>query len=192
MIGALVAGITGSAGVLNSFESIATATGTGSSATITFSSIPSGFKHLQIRGISRNAGTSGNYESTLLRFNSDSGNNYSAHYLIGNGSSASAYAWTNESGGYGSFTTTANAITSTMAAYVIDILDYTNTNKYKTTRILNGFDNNGTGASSFNQGIVGISSSLWLNTAAITSISIVTNSNWTTSTTFALYGIKEA
>lgn len=172
------------------FESIATVSGTGASATITFSNIPSTYQHLQIRGIARSASTSGNYESTSFRFNSDSGSNYSGHYLIGSGSNAESYAWTSQTSGFGAFTTTSNALSNAMAIFVVDILDYANSNKYKTVRTLNGFDNNGTGSSSYNQGIVGLSSSVWMSTSAITSVSVITNANWTTSTSFALYGIK--
>jgi len=62
-----------------SYESIASASGTGSSGTITFSSIPSTYTHLQIRGIGRNS-----YPSTQVnvRFNSDTGSNYAIVYAF--------------------------------------------------------------------------------------------------------------
>lgn len=180
MIGALVAGITGSGGAsLSSYESIATATGTGSSNTITFSSIPSTYTHLQIRGIMLN--TPGSGDNMSVRFNSDSGSNYAYHQLTGDGASAAA--------------TGASSVTLMLGAYhtatqygatVIDILDYKNTSKNKTMRTLHGSDANGSG-------FVILRSGLWMNTNAITSISLLAGSgNWTTATTFALYGIKEA
>lgn len=190
LIGSKIYGFGSSTTIVTSFDSIATQVGTGSSATITFSSIPSTYQHLQIRGIARNATASGNYESTFFRFNGDTGNNYSGHYLIGSGSAAESYAWTSNAGIYGTFTTTSNALSNNMSVFIVDILDYANPNKNTTIRVLNGFDNNGTGASSYNQGIMGLSSGVWLNTTAVNSISINTNSNWTTSTSFALYGIK--
>jgi len=173
-----------------SFESIATLSGTGSSGTITFNSISGTYKHLQIRGIGRSGDTTGNYANTNFRFNGDTGSNYAGHYVIGNGASASAFAWSSQTFALGPFSTNANALTSNYALFVIDILDYTDTNKYKTIRTLNGFDNNGTGSTDFNKGIVGLSSGLWMSTSAITSISIINNGSWTTDTTFALYGIK--
>ena len=177
---------------IGSFESIATATGTGSSGTITFSSIPSTYTHLQIRGIARSDYSTGNYVSTSYRCNGDTGNNYTGHYVAGNGASASAYGWSSQNQSYGPFTTTANAGSNTMAAFVIDILDYANTNKYKTIRTLNGYDNNASGTSDFDKGAAEISSGLWMSTSAINSFSILVAANWTTSTTFALYGIKGA
>jgi hypothetical protein len=73
-----------------------------------------------------------------------------------------------------------------MSGYVIDILDYANTNKYKTTRTLGGFDANGSGEQ-------GLFSGLWMSATAVTSIDLIaTSGNWTTDTRFALYGIKGA
>jgi hypothetical protein len=69
---------------------------------------------------------------------------------------------------------------------VIDILDYTSVNKNKTVRLLTGVDRNGAG-------LVVARSGAWYNSStAISSITLTeTNgNNWTTDTTFALYGIK--
>jgi hypothetical protein len=66
------------------YDSIATATFTGSALSVTFSSIPSTYTHLQIRGLARTP--SGN-DQIDLRFNGDSGNNYSMHGLSGDGAS---------------------------------------------------------------------------------------------------------
>jgi len=49
--------------------------GSGGSATISFTSIPSTYKHLQIRGIARNTSGSG-FNKMNIRFNSDSGSVY--------------------------------------------------------------------------------------------------------------------
>ena len=67
---------------------------------------------------------------------------------------------------------------------IIDILDYTNTNKYKTTRMISGYDVNGA------TGFIQQSSGLWMNTSAINRIDLVSSGNFTTASTFALYGVK--
>jgi len=191
MIGALVAGITGSGGAsLSSYESIATATGTGSSDTITFSAIPSTFKHLQIRGIARSAGVSTSLTNLLLRFNSDTGTNYVFHYLLGNGSAASATGFTTQTSiQMREGLIRASMLANTNTVYVIDILDYGSTTKNKTTRTLAGIEENDTNTASR----INITSGLWMNTSAVTSISLVSASgNLDSTTTFALYGIKEA
>jgi hypothetical protein len=168
-----------------SYESIATATGTGSSSTITFSSIPSGFKHLQLRGYTYGSG--GGASNARITFNSDSGSNYASHLIYGDGATVTAtgaasqtFAWYSI---YASSAGSANGIPVT----IVDILDYGSTSKNKTIRALSGFDNNGSGR-------IYIYSGLWMSTSAITSIELKNEdaSNWTTSTRYALYGIKEA
>jgi hypothetical protein len=164
----------------NSYESIATVTvGSGGASDITFSSIPSTYTHLQIRGIARGSGD-GQLDTTL---NSDTGANYSCHSALGYGSGAAPNAESNSS----KITMEAytNA-TSVFAAYIIDILEYTNTNKYKTTRNLAGYDNNSAGRVSINSGN-------WRNTNAITSVTLTARSQtFQQYTQFALYGIKGA
>ena len=174
---------TGVAASTNSYESIATVTvGAGGSASVSFSSIPSTYKHLQIRGIGR-TDRAVTYTSNIIRFNSDSTNtNYSQHELLGNGTAASA------GGGANSSIYTLIPGTSTTASVfegdIIDILDYADTNKYKTVRILSGYDANGSGVIFFGSGS-------WRNTSAISSISLTaTSGNIVQYSSFALYGIK--
>lgn len=166
------------------FESIATFNGNGSSGTISFTSIPSTYKHLQLRMILRSTRT-GTANGTNFRFNSDSSNAYSFHRLIGNGSSASADGYANNDAAW-TVQLSASALSNTYAASIIDILDYQNTSKIKTVRNLTGYDLNGSGS-------IYLSSSGWYNTAAINRIDIYADGsgNWTTGTQIALYGIKE-
>lgn len=166
--------------VTNSYESIATYSGTGSSGTITFTSIPSTYKHLQIRWIAT-ASTGG---AIYINLNSDGGSNYSAHNINGNGSTAGAQAQSAASNPLiirnGGITTTGN----TMTAGVFDLIDYGNTSKNKTWRNLGGYDANGSG-------LIELASGAWYNTAAVTSLSIIHNGgNFNTNSQFALYGIK--
>lgn len=166
--------------VPTAFESIASATGTGSSGTITFSSIPSTYASLQIRF---NAKDQNGGETILLRFNGDTASNYSTHRLDGNGSTASA-------GGFlGSFIYAYGVQVGTNATYmangIIDIHNYANTSQYKTVRTFSGMDANGSGE-------MDLLSGNWRNTVAVTSLtlSIGAGSYFSTNSTFALYGIK--
>lgn len=174
LVGLLDLGVAAST---TSYESIATASPSGSS-TFDFTSIPSTYKHLQIRYATK--GTS-NGTGIRIRFNSDTGSNYYIHYLYGTGSGSPvglAQGLTT-SGVIGEVTTTADV----QSSGVIDILDYLSTNKNKTVRTLFGYDNNGSGTMYFN-------SVLWSATpAAITSITIFPSSGTITGS-FALYGIK--
>ena len=168
------------------FESIATTTLTSSQSSITFTSIPAGYAHLQVRITSlSDITTVAGGANINLTFNSDSGSNYAWHELYGTGASAAAGAGTSQTfikTGY-----TADSSTSYTGASVIDILDYTNTNKYTTVRALSGSDINGSG------GYILFRSGLWLNTNAVTSITLTNQSgNLKQYSHFALYGIKSA
>lgn len=167
-----------------SFDSIATANGTGSSGVITFSSIPSTYKHLQLRAIVRNTGSGSNEQTLLITTNSDTGANYATHRLAGNGSTAYAQAYTSGTAIAPYFNPENGTTSNTYGTCIIDLLDYANTSKNKTFRILGGVDFNGSGT-------VGLVSGAWFNTNAITSITLTSGGgNWTTATQFALYGIK--
>jgi hypothetical protein len=169
----------------NSFESIATTiVGSGGTSTITFNTIPSGYKSLQIRALSHSTG--GTQPAMIMTFNSTS-TNYYWHGLEGNGS-GTPYGYTAgslNSGIYIYSTAGSSYNSSIYSAHVIDILDYQNTNKYKTTRSLGGEDANGSGYLSFNSG-------LWQSTSAINRIDITLASSLTfaENSHFALYGIK--
>lgn len=170
--------------ITSSYESIATVTvGSGGAANAEFTSISSDYTHLQIRMLVRNTSTSNGYTA---RFNSDSGSNYTRHLLIGNGSSASAAGDASQTKISLSDAAISTSTASVFGASVCDILDYKNTNKYKTVRTLGGFDNNGNGGIFFNSG-------LWMNTNAITSITITPDAgNFAQYSSFALYGIRGA
>jgi len=173
-------------------DSIATVTvGSGGAANVEFTSIPSTYTHLQIRGILRDSRATYGNGSGFIEFNSDTAANYSWHQLLGDGSNPIAYSGANASymqysGGAGD-----GAPANTFGVMIIDILDYANTNKYKTIRTLDGVDINGTVAGY--GGIAELASGSWRSTSAITSIKIRPNSpNYKQYTSFALYGIKSA
>ena len=175
----------------NSYESISTVTvGSGGSATVTFSSIPATYTHLQIRIFGQTSrGTYGNDQMTM-RVNGDTGSNYSSHILSGDGASASASGAATQTSINLSFKL-GSTTSSAFGAFIIDALDYANTSKYKTIRNLAGVDINGT-ISSFG-GEVELSSGLWQSTSAITSLTFTpVNANFTQYSSFALYGIKGA
>ncbi len=165
------------------YDSLATVTVPATAvASIEFAGIPSGYKHLQIRYVAIPSSTAAIYR-IRGQFNSDTGNNYATHLLYGGGASAAAAAasTTNQfTAGSSVLGLTANQV----VVGILDIFDYSNTNKYKTARILAGGDFNGSGEVDLNSG-------LWMNTAAITSIKLYFDTaNLKQYSSFALYGIK--
>ena len=149
-------------------------------ANITFSSIPNTYEHLQIRLLGVSAAT-----YSELAFNSDFGANYSWHQLttdattisVGGGASANQI-----------YAAQLGGSTSVPSVTVIDILDYSNSNKNKTVKLLNAVDANGSGFIYFRSGA-------WMNTNAISTIRIAAQGStgtFASGTHAALYGIKRA
>ena len=163
--------------VANSFFSITTTTLNSAQSSIEFTNIPQTYTHLQIRGILRNTTALAN---NRIQFNSDTGSNYSWHEIYGDGSSAGPNASTSASYMYtGNHPTTS----STFSVYIVDILDYRDTNKFKTVKTLSGYDLNGSG-------VVGLRSGNWRSTSAITSIKFYPGSDsFAQYSSFALYGV---
>ena len=163
-------------------ESIATVSvGSGGASSIEFTSIPGTYQHLQIRLTARTTRTASELDGMNIRFNSDSGGNYSQHWVQGNGAAAAAAGYASQTRGWlGYFGTNGGQI----GCGVVDILDYASTSKNKTVRTVSGTDANGSG-------MVTIDSSAWFNTSAITSILIYPDYNpFAQHSTAALYGLR--
>lgn len=165
-------------GAAPAYELISTTVLGGTQASIAFSSIPSTYKHLQIRVVGRLATVTNN--QMQIRFNGDTAANYSWHSLTGSDTSVASTDSTSQT-----------AISAGVVGYnanifsgsVIEVLDYASTSKNKTVRSLHGV----------NDGIVrvGLHSGLWLSTSAISSISISdNNASFAAGSRFSLYGIK--
>lgn len=177
-------------GSTNSYESIQTYTLGSSQSTVTFSTIPSTYKHLQLRLFLRGDSTGGNFnDNILLRFNSDSGSNYTRHLLyVQDNSGPLTFSAANTTSAFaGAAPNASTGISNVFAGGVTDILDYADTNKFKTVRTLQGYDTNGGGKQRLS-----FESSAWRSTSAITSITITSDNadNWVQYSSFALYGIK--
>ena len=167
----------------SSFESIASITPSGV-ATVTFSSIPQTYKSLQIRGICTDAGVN----TLLMRMNGVTTTSYASHTLETDGTTVVASGGaTQTSMQVAGRTYGLSNSASYFAGVIFDIHDYASTTKNKTVRCFSGFDGNGTAGA---PGMVGISSGVFVNTAAVTSITLSIASNFSSGTTFALYGIN--
>lgn len=157
------------------YDSIATVTvGSGGSSSISFTSIPQTYTHLQIRLLAKNA-DGGAFGGTSMTINGGAGE--ARHDLYGTGSATGA------SGVSGSLLVYIGG-TAQFGVGIVDILDYTNTNKTKTSRALSGVDNNGSG-------LVALESGLETSQTAISSLTFTSNSgNFAEYSHFALYGVK--
>ena len=180
MIGSLIGIIAssgGAAGGVTSYESIATVTvGSGGASSISFTSIPSTYQHLQIRYTAR---TNRSATSDILNITLNGSATTTGHYLYGTGSTVLA-------GVLNSFVgwATANSTASnTFGTGIIDVLDYANTNKNRVLRSLVGWDGNGDGE-------ISLTSVLQTSTTALSSLTITPTGSFVQYSSFALYGIK--
>jgi len=153
-----------------------------------FTGIPQTFTHLQVRIYGRSVFDRGAGDvspvNNYVRFNGDAGNNYSNHSLSGTGSSiASSGSASNTAVVLGGTNPALRTLTGVYSNIIIDILDYANTNKNKTVKIIAGYDANGTGS-------VGMHSSVWLSTSAISTVGLFNDANYAIGTRFDLYGIS--
>jgi len=164
--------------VSGDFESIAKVTLATSAASITFSDIPQGYKHLQVRGMF-NCSTATNPYIRIGSGSIDSGANYAWHHLWGNGTSANSNQGSNQTYMFCNY----NPSSSYFSTQVTDVLDYSSTAKNATIRTFAGSDTNG-GTSE-----VAVWSGHWRNTAGVTHLQIA-GATFLQYTTAALYGIR--
>lgn len=183
VIGTSTSAMSGSLTSYNNFASIATQVITSNTSSIVFRNIPQYYSHLQLRVYARGStnATSG-YPYHI--YNGDTSANYSSHFMTGNGITTAAAAYVNSAQPLSMNFPCANSSANIFGYAVIDIMDYTSTNKFKTSRIMNGWDNNSTG-NCF------VFSHVWNSFAPISSITLVgwDIANFVSGSHVALYGI---
>lgn len=166
-------------------ELISTTILSSTASSVTFSSIPSTYKHLQIRATMRANRSGAESEIFALRINGDTAANYSAHVLLGNGGSVSSTSYTGESYIRGEAFAANDDITNAFGATVIDVLDYANATTYKQTRFASGR----CGSTQF---AISVRSGSWRSTSVVSSVTLLTyfGSSFVAGSRFSLYGIK--
>ena len=166
------------------YEPIATNTLSSAAASITFSSIPATYTDLRVV-FSNVKISSSSSNVAYLRFNADTGGNYSFTTVYGNGSGTFSVTGTSGDGYTGIQLNTGPVSTTIPQFYTADVFSYT-ASIFKTSLLTASQDQNGSG---FVVSAVG----LWRSTAAITSLTLVHSAtDFATGTTATLYGIKNA
>jgi hypothetical protein len=161
---------------VSAYTALANVTLGSSASTVTFSSISQAFRDLIIV-MSPMAVVNGG--QPFLRINSDSGANYSSVYAEGDGSSTNSGGSVSPNSIY--LTRTYYLVSDTKrSSMVINLLDYSVTNKHKTVLFRGNQVDSG----------VGMGVGRWASTSAITSIEITGNGTFASGSTFALYGVS--
>lgn len=173
-----------SGGAAGAMELIATQVLSSAASTVTFSSIPQGFKHLQIRIVARTNTTGFTATDVFMEFNSSTSGYYKRHSLLGAGTSVSSNGDSTTTHAHAGFITTNFQPTSIFGNSIIEVLDYSSSSKNTTIRGLNGYAQAGNNFLQF-------FSSLWANTAAVNSIKLdAVQGDFITGSRFSLYGFK--
>ena len=174
---------------VGSYDSIASITTDGSASTYTFSSIPSNYKHLQVRLNTRGAGSANVYNSwfTLYVNGVRTGTSYSQADLYGNSSTVAAgLNYRNQANLQPFYNNGPDSPTNQFTASIVDIFNYTNTNMNKSIRVHNGAT---TSLGTTRLGTV-LSNAAFYSTSAITSVSFLFNNGNIADCKLSLYGIK--
>ena len=171
------------------FDSIATQIASGSGTTITFSSIPSTYKYLQLHCY---WAVPTSDTELLIRFNGDSSStSYNKNQLYANGTTS---AFTIATNSYTTNTAIAGPVyyggsSSAFVSSIVHIYDYAETDKVKTVHTLTGGSVDSAGAT---QGIFS-RMGLWNNPSSAVSSMVLTytggSGNILAGSSFALYGI---
>jgi len=159
----------------NTYVSIATQTASGSVSTYTFSSIPSTYTDLVLIV---NAGAAAT--DMYVRLNGDTATNYSQTWVEGRASGAISSRLSNRDAfnlDYEGFTTGAINVIATF-----QLMNYSNATTYKTALWREG------NVATSVEAHVG----LWRSTSAVTSLTVYAGGNFTSGSTFSLYGILAA
>lgn len=173
----------GPQGEFSTYTPIYAQTLSATTASVTFSNIPTTFTDLAIvlNGGNSRAGSAS--DSLTIRFNGDTGSNYSNTNLFGNGSTATSTR--NTSATTMRIGDVAGSTSGLNSTSIINILNYSNPTTFKTAL----------GRGNVSQSEVSARVGLWRNTSPITSVTVLAQegvANWTVGTTFTLYGIKAA
>lgn len=165
------------------YEPISSQTLSSAASSITFSSIPSTWTDLRLIFVGKSTNTGTGSDALIMRYNSDTANNYSYTHLRGDGTSVSANTYSNQTSLYGGEFSLGGSPGPSMTSF--DIFSYSG-NTYKSCLITNASNRNGAG---WVYNFVG----LWRSTSAITSITLSSvNYTMAIGTTATLYGIKAA
>ena len=180
-------GLLGAAGAAagSDFELIGTVVLSANQANVNFTSIPQTYRHLQLRGVVKGSWSS---DGDNIAFRLNGTNADITHGLSSSGARNNTLSSFSTGGSWVVFGTgNSSGAVNSFGAFIVDILDYGQTTKNKTIKALSGYETQDPGALR-----VGLTSSLRVSTAAVTSIQIASanSPNLVAGSRFSLYGMK--
>jgi hypothetical protein len=173
-------------GPYGAYESLASVNLTSAASSVTFSGIPSGYKHLQLRIFARTDRAS-SLDNLYINFNGDTSAVYASRRFEGDGSAAYSDGFSSSNQPTAFLIPTAANSSNVFCGGIMDILDYSSTTKNKNLRTLRGFDMNGTGYITTGNILWSPSTPQAINSLTLTSGN---SANIVAYSSFALYGVK--
>lgn len=174
------------AGGAGAYDLLETTELTSSASSVTFSGLDSytDYKHLQVRAVMKNTLTSNLNYNALLQINGENAtSSYISHLMNGSGSSVSSRNENTFAGVHFRDAVAGNQVSNIFSGAIIDILDFSSTNKNTTVRSFTG--------SITGETDVVLGSGLFINTSAVTSLSFKNDSgDFVAGSRFSLYGVK--
>jgi hypothetical protein len=174
-------------GAAGAYELIETSLISSTTASVTFSTLPTSYTHLQIRLTGR-SNRADFQDQTAIRFNGVTTTTYASHTLRATGavvqsSNQTSFGFMFAPQAFDLFAASESA--SRFGAGIIDILDFKNGNKTKTIRMLSGT------AGGTQVRDIALTSGFNTSTDALTSVTIFPrNGSWVSGTRISIYGIK--
>ena len=190
-LGILAVAGAGAAGGGGAYDRLATTIlANNSTQSIEFTSLGSysAYKHLQLRGVIQTQRSASSSDVGVLRFNGDAATNYTWHWLEAGGTNLVSEGFTSRTYARVEEVSTNSGGTLSWTPIIIDILDFNNTSKNKTVRFIYGHPQTQGGSR-----VVSLSSSVWMSTSAITSLTLdftLSANNYTAGSRLSLYGVK--
>jgi hypothetical protein len=172
----------------NTFLKIASVTvGSGGAASMDFTSIPSTYTDLMVKISARGTRSNSGSQVVSLRFNSDSGANYSYRRLYGDGSAGAADGSTGDSYGTAGYVSKTFDTASTFGSCEIYVPNYAGSTQ-------KSYSSDGVEETNATLSYASLVAGTWSGTSAITSIALYASNgsfNWEQNSTATLYGIKK-
>ena len=164
---------------VGAMEAISSVVLNATQTTVEFNNIPQTYSHLHLRTSINNSVN----VSIQTRFNNDSSALYTRHFISGDGGGTVTGFKAVDINNIGTLLAS-STVTNNFQTNIVDILDYSSTNKFKTARSISGVDYNGSG-------YVALISGLYRSTNAITTFNLISaGGTFSVGSTFTLYGIK--
>lgn len=164
------------------YDSIQTTTLTTTTTSVTFSNLSSSYTDFLII-IQASTNHTDDGARGYMRFNSDTGSNYSNTFIRGDGVSSSMTSNKDLSQTYIAYGVVGNN-SSTFGTQIIHVMNYANTNTIKSTVSRSGTPRSG------DNGKLRITVGRWNSTSRIDSITFLCDGSYRADSTFTIYGIK--